>query len=228
MSFDSISPFSQYPSQVDWGSQPPPHPKFPGGTDSETEGRRRLDLDTRLQMLIKDKSANLPAFLRGSDSSEDEAAPPAPPPSMAPPLTPPCPPMFTPWTPPGSRWPPSPQWNWSAPPPQGHWGPQTFAAEAMVGECQQSSQTMDGGQWRCKSGNAEEMVLWRNGRPERWRNVTRDPGAPGHTLPLGLGGGGAGQPWARGGGPSGQQGRHGQGTILSRPSDKKYLSFLSF
>ena len=43
------------------------------GTDSETEGSRKLDLDTRLQMLMKDKSANMPAFLIGSDSSEDEA-----------------------------------------------------------------------------------------------------------------------------------------------------------
>ena len=216
--FGSTSPFSHHLSLVDWGSEPPAHPKFPGGTDSETEGSRTLDLDTRLQMLIKDKTANLPAFLRGSDSSEDEAATPAPPPLIAPPLTPPCPPMFTPWTPPGSWCPPSPQWNWSAPPPPGHWAPQTFATEAMVGEYQQSSPTTDG-------GNAEEMVLLRNRRPERWRNVTQNHGAPGHGLPLGPGGGGAGRPWARGGGPSGQQGRHGQGTILqaSRPEQGSWV-----
>ena len=33
-----------------------------------------LDLDTRLQMLMKAKSANMPAFLIGSDSSDDDAA----------------------------------------------------------------------------------------------------------------------------------------------------------
>jgi hypothetical protein len=35
-------------------------------------GDRPLDLDTRLQMLMKVKSANMPAFLMRSDSSEDE------------------------------------------------------------------------------------------------------------------------------------------------------------
>merc|ERR550539_924246 len=61
------------------------------GTDSETEGSRKLDLDTRLQMLMKDKSANMPAFLIGSDSSEDEAVAPAPPPPIvAPPPPPPA------------------------------------------------------------------------------------------------------------------------------------------
>ena len=223
--FDSTSLFSQYPSQVDWKIQQPPHPKFPVGTDSETEGSRRLDLDTRLQMLIKDKSANLPAFLRGSDSREDEAAPPAPPPLIAPPLTPPCPHMFTPWTPPGSWCPPTPQWNWSPPrpPPSGQWGPQMFATEAIVGKYQQSS-PIDGGQWTCKSGNAEEMVVWRNRRPERWRNVTQDPRALVHHLPL-VGGGGAGQPCGHGGGPCGQQGRHGQGNILqaSRPEQGSWV-----
>ena len=70
-----------------------------GGTDSETEGSRKLDLDTRLQMLMKDKSANMPAFLIGSDSSEDEAVPPAPPPPIAPPPPPPTQPSAVSHTP---------------------------------------------------------------------------------------------------------------------------------
>jgi hypothetical protein len=47
-------------------------------SDSDGEGSdngggdRPLDLDTRLQMLMKVKSANMPAFLMRSDSSEDE------------------------------------------------------------------------------------------------------------------------------------------------------------
>ena len=159
--FDSTSPFSHHPSQVDWGSQPPPHPQ----------------------------------------------------------LLAPCPPMFTHWTPPRSWCPPTPQWNWSAPPPSGHWAPQTFATEAMVGECQQSS-PIDGGQWTCKSGNAEEMVLWRHRRPERWRNVAQDPGAPGHHLPLAPGGGGAGQPWGRRGGGAGQP------WCFEHQARGNYLSFL--
>ena len=60
-----------------------------GGTDSETEGSRKLDLDTRLQLLMKDKSGSMPAFLIGSDSSEEEPAPPPPP--ALPPLPPPRP-----------------------------------------------------------------------------------------------------------------------------------------
>ena len=61
-----------------------------GGTDSETEaGSRKQDLDTRLKMLKASMPANMPAFLLGSDSSEDETAPPAPPPPVAAPPPPP-------------------------------------------------------------------------------------------------------------------------------------------
>ena len=53
-------------------------------TDSEADNRK-IDLDTRLQLLMKDKSANMPAFLIGSDSSEEDApAPPPPPPKPHP------------------------------------------------------------------------------------------------------------------------------------------------
>jgi hypothetical protein len=41
-------------------------------SDNGGGGDRPLDLDTRLQMLMKVKSANMPAFLMRSDSSEDE------------------------------------------------------------------------------------------------------------------------------------------------------------
>jgi hypothetical protein len=60
-------------------------------------GDRPLDLDTRLQMLMKVKSANMPAFLMRSDSSEDEeqkaatlkaaTVPPPPPPPVGGPLS---------------------------------------------------------------------------------------------------------------------------------------------
>ena len=38
----------------------------------KTVDNRTIDLDTRLQMLMKSKSANMPAFLIGSESSEEE------------------------------------------------------------------------------------------------------------------------------------------------------------
>jgi hypothetical protein len=66
-------------------------------SDNGGGGDRPLDLDTRLQMLMKVKSANMPAFLMRSDSSEDEeqkaatlkaaTVPPPPPPPVGGPLS---------------------------------------------------------------------------------------------------------------------------------------------
>jgi hypothetical protein len=66
-------------------------------SDNGGGGDRPLDLDTRLQMLMKVKSANMPAFLMRSDSSEDEEqkaaalkaaiVPPPPPPPVGGPLS---------------------------------------------------------------------------------------------------------------------------------------------
>ena len=49
------------------------------GELEKSEGERSLDLDTRLQMLMKGKTANMPAFLMGSDSSDHERNPTPPP-----------------------------------------------------------------------------------------------------------------------------------------------------
>jgi len=57
-------------------------------TDSEAD-KKNMDLDTRLQLLMKDKSGNMPAFLVNCDSSEEET--PAPPPQPKPPPGPPPP-----------------------------------------------------------------------------------------------------------------------------------------
>ena len=47
--------------------------------EPKSEGERSIDLDTRLQMLMKGKAANMPAFLLGSESSEAEQEPVPPP-----------------------------------------------------------------------------------------------------------------------------------------------------
>jgi hypothetical protein len=74
-------------------------PPAPSGEDISDEGSdhggsdRPLDLDTRLQMLMKARSANMPAFLLRSDSSDDDdeqkaaAEKPAPPPVTEGPLS---------------------------------------------------------------------------------------------------------------------------------------------
>ena len=56
---------------------------MPAASDSEADNRK-IDLDTKLQLLMKDKSANMPAFLIGSDSSEEDVPAPPPPPLKAP------------------------------------------------------------------------------------------------------------------------------------------------
>ena len=48
----------------------------PAATESDDDNRK-FDLDTRLLLLVNDKSANIPAFVIGSDSSEEDV--PAPP-----------------------------------------------------------------------------------------------------------------------------------------------------
>ena len=55
----------------------------PAATESDDDNRK-FDLDTRLLLLIKDKSAIMPAFLIGSDSSEEDVPAPTPPPLKAP------------------------------------------------------------------------------------------------------------------------------------------------
>jgi len=58
--------------------------------EQKSEGERSIDLDTRLQMLMKGKASNMPAFLMGSESSSENEQPPPPPPM--PPTSAPAPP----------------------------------------------------------------------------------------------------------------------------------------
>jgi len=82
--FSDVTPL--IPASVSALPPPVPASAVPGAEEAadKSEGERSIDLDTRLQMLMKGKASNMPAFLMGSsgaETSDNEQVPEPPPPA---------------------------------------------------------------------------------------------------------------------------------------------------
>lgn len=68
--FSDVTPL--IPASVSALPPPVPASAVPGAEEAadKSEGERSIDLDTRLQMLMKGKASNMPAFLMGSSGAE--------------------------------------------------------------------------------------------------------------------------------------------------------------